>query len=306
MVTDIQGKLRSSNRSHDPRVPQNIPGVPLIRMSYAGANSGSPLSRHVRCSFGERLSLMCSSCIFAGLSQHECLEIASCSLMRTFARSQLLYAQGQPVQSLFLLHSGSVKETQVSRNGNEALLRVSARGDVVNVQADSAVRGNTCSARATESCKALVWEYRRIEWFSEKYPRLRRNITEILVGQLEELKERFREVATEKVTARLALLLARLANHVGTPCKEGIRISLNREELAQMTGTTVFTISRLLSAWSCEGFLETRREAVIVTDRKRLESAIEFKMPERRRTVPNPSNTEAESDAVDSESVTLV
>jgi len=303
MVTDVQEKLPSSKRAHDALVRQNIPGVPLVRISRREQNAGFPLSRHLRCSFGEQLPIMCSSCIFSGLSEHECLEIASFSLMRTFARNQLLYAQGQPVQSLFLLHSGSVKETQVSSTGNEALLRISARGDVVNVQADWAVRGNTCSARAIESCKALVWEYRRIEWLSEKYPQLRRNITEILVGQLEELKERFREVATEKVTARLVLLLTRLVNHVGRPCKEGIRVSLNREELAQMTGTTVFTISRLLSAWSCQGFLQARREAVIVTDPKRLELAIEFKLQERRRTVPDLCTTATESESDDSESV---
>jgi CRP-like cAMP-binding protein len=57
---------------------------------------------------------------------------------------------------------------------------------------------------------------------------------------------------------------------VGKPSKGGVEISLNREELAQMTGTTLFTISRLLSKWGEEGFVLPCREAVVVLDSQRL------------------------------------
>jgi CRP-like cAMP-binding protein len=49
-----------------------------------------------------------------------------------------------------------------------------------------------------------------------------------------------------------------------------VKISLSREDLAQMTGTTLFTISRLLSQWGEEGFVLPLREAVVVLDAERL------------------------------------
>ena len=76
------------------------------------------------------------------------------------------------------------------------------------------------------------------------------NISQILAGRLQELEERFREIATEKVAKRLALALTRLLKQVGKKTPEGIEISLSREELAQLTGTTLFTISRILSKWA--------------------------------------------------------
>ena len=104
-----------------------------------------------------------------------------------------------------------------------------------------------------------------------EYPQIGINITRILSSRLDELQERFREVATEKVAKRLAFALLRLMKQVGKPTSGGVEISLSREELAQMTGTTLFTISRILSQWGDEGFVLPRREAVVVLDSRRLD-----------------------------------
>jgi CRP-like cAMP-binding protein len=104
-----------------------------------------------------------------------------------------------------------------------------------------------------------------------EYPQIRKNISQILSNRLNELEERFREVATEKVAKRVALALLRLLKHVGKQSQGGVEVSLSREELAQMTGTTLFTISRLLSKWGEEGFVLPRREAVLIKDPRRLQ-----------------------------------
>jgi CRP/FNR family transcriptional regulator, nitrogen oxide reductase regulator len=244
--------------------------MPIEQMIEAKRHSASRFSATIAPNLGERLVLMCSSALFAGLADHECLEIAASALARTFARDELLFSQGEPIRNLILLQSGSVKLTQVSPNGNEVLLRINGKGDAVNVRAESASCGHTNSARATERCKALVWDYARIQAYLAKYPRLRINVSRILVTQLQELEERFREVATERVSRRLALLLLRLQAQIGKPTGEGIQISLSREELARMTGATVFTISRVLSEWSEKGLILTRREAIVVSHPERL------------------------------------
>jgi CRP-like cAMP-binding protein len=214
---------------------------------------------------------MCASALFTGLTERDCMEIAACARARTFARDELLFAQGQPVRSVILLQSGSVKHTQLSADGNEVLLWMSGSGDAVNVQPESSTRCHTCTARAMDHCKALVWEYGRLQALLNQYPRIRENISRILAGRLKELEERFREVATEKVATRLALTLLRLMKRIGAHTSEGIQISLSREELAQMTGTTLFTISRILSRWAEKGLITARRESILIGDPKRLE-----------------------------------
>ncbi len=219
----------------------------------------------------ERIVFMCASALFTGLTPKECREIASCAHARTFARDEILFMQGQPVRNLLLIQSGSVKLTQLSANGNEVILWMNGSGDAMGVHADSPSCNHTCSARAMEQCKALVWEYTRLQMLVAEYPRLRKNISQILSSRLQELEERFREVATEKVARRLALALSRLLRQVGKKTTDGVEIALSREELAQLTGTTLFTISRILSKWADAGVVIPRREAVLVPNPERLE-----------------------------------
>jgi CRP-like cAMP-binding protein len=213
---------------------------------------------------------MCGSALFNGVTQRDCMEIAAGARGRAFVKGEVLFSQGQPVRSLVLLQSGTVKHTQLSSDGNEVLLWMSGAGDAVNLQAESASCSHTCSARAIERCSALVWEYGRLQVMLSQYPKIRENIRTILAGRLRELEERFREVATEKVATRLALTLLRLMKAVGKSTKDGIQVSLSREELAQMTGTTLFTISRILSKWAQKGFITPQRESVLIGDPKML------------------------------------
>jgi CRP-like cAMP-binding protein len=169
-----------------------------------------------------------------------------------------------------LIQSGSVKSTQLSPNGNEVILWMNGSGDAVSMPAESAACSHTCSARAIEQCRALTWEYARLQNLLAEYPQIRKNISQILSTQLNELEERFREVATEKVAKRVALTLLRLLKRVGKQSPSGVEVSLSREELAQMTGTTLFTISRILSKWGEQGFVLPRREAVLIRDPQRL------------------------------------
>lgn len=226
----------------------------------------------------ENLMTLPGTAIFAGFSNRELKEILSCARTRTFSRDELLYSQGQPVRSIMVLQSGSVKHTQLSSNGDEVLLRMTGTGEAVNLQSGADACNHSCSVRAMEQCRAWVWEYARLQELLERYPRLRQNIAHVLVSRLHDLEERFREIATEKVARRLALVLLRLSTQIGKDTPDGVQISLSREEMAQMTGTTLFTISRVLSKWAEQGLVSPKREAVVILNAKRLELESEYGM----------------------------
>jgi CRP-like cAMP-binding protein len=100
----------------------------------------------------------------------------------------------------------------------------------------------------------------------------------ILGDDLLELEARFREVATERVGPRVARQLVRLLEQIGRPVINGngeMEVCLSREDLAQMTGTTLFTVSRLLSAWEARGMVKPRREAVGICDVQSLRAITE-------------------------------
>ena len=236
----------------------------------AGYDTSSALS--------ERAVLMASSTLFSGLSAAECLHLASCGRTRRFANDEILFMQGQRVQQLMLIMTGSVKLTQLSSTGNEVILWMTGAKQAIGLSARPSGEEGThsCTARAMEPCTALIWDYARHAALLEQYPRIRGNVNHILSTRLEELEERFREVSTERVAKRLALALLRLMRHVGRPHQSGTRVSLSREEMAQMIGTTLFTTSRILSKWSESGLVLARRDGVVICDARCLEQEAEM------------------------------
>jgi CRP-like cAMP-binding protein len=99
---------------------------------------------------------------------------------------------------------------------------------------------------------------------------LRRNVSCVLLVALNQLEVRFREISTDKIAPRLSAQLVRLSKQVGKTTSGEIEIRLSQADLARLTGTTIFTINRLLSRWEQEGILKTERQAVRVLNVSRL------------------------------------
>jgi CRP-like cAMP-binding protein len=91
---------------------------------------------------------------------------------------------------------------------------------------------------------------------------------EVVAGHYRRLLDRYQELATERVERRVARALLRLARQVGQKEEDGVLIGLplSREDLAEMTGTTLYTVSRILSGWEHQGLVEAGRERVFIRD----------------------------------------
>src|SRR5947209_9431779 len=216
-------------------------------------------------------SLMQASPLFAGVPAEECTALADNAIPRTYLRREMLFTQDQKITEVLLLHQGCVKLTQVSQNGFEVILRLSGSGDVAGDLGLATGGHHRVSAQAlTEPCTAFAWESARFELFIDRFPIVRRNVGRLLSRRLNELEERFREIDTEKVKARVAHELVRVLNHLGRRGSSGIELRLSCEELAKLTATTLFSISRVVSGWEQEGLLVHGREAILVKDLDRL------------------------------------
>jgi CRP-like cAMP-binding protein len=202
--------------------------------------------------------------LFSNVSSSECREIVSAAREQEYSRHQIIYLEGDPIKQVIFLTSGCVKIVQFGPNGTEVILRLNGPGEMVGT-VGLCPQGRHCSmAQALSASKALVWDAVVFESIAQRIPVLRHNTTDILLRRLEDLEERFREVSTEKVSARLSHEIVRLLNQVGRRVNGVVEIRLSREELAQLVGTTLFTVSRLLSEWDQQGIVSARREAVSV------------------------------------------
>lgn len=227
-----------------------------VRPAVSGAVSENEAKR--------REALVKHFSLFSDVSATECRQIVSAAHEKHFARRQTIFLEGDPVRQVVLLTSGSAKIVKFGQSGTEVILGIKGQGEVVEMPGLRPQDRHCSMGQALVASNALVWDAPAFETFLERVRHLRRNITYILCQQLRELEERYREISTERVSVRLSHQLVRLLNQVGRRANGGLEIKLSREELAQLTGTTLFTVSRLLSDWNQRGIVRTRRESVSV------------------------------------------
>jgi CRP-like cAMP-binding protein len=215
--------------------------------------------------------------LFAGIPLSDQARIISASISRKFARRQIIFIAGDPVKEIMLLTEGCVKITQLGETGSEIILRLNVPGEVVGALVVTRMGTHGSTAEALLACKALVWNAPTFEALSERFPILQRNAMRIMARRLLELEGRYLEVSTERVAPRLARELLRLLVQMGRRVDGVFEINLSREELAQLTGTTLFTVSRVLSGWAQQGIVSLRRQAVVVQGPFGLLSVCELK-----------------------------
>jgi CRP-like cAMP-binding protein len=210
--------------------------------------------------------------IFGELLHEQRAEVAAAARERRVARRETLFPEAAPVRFVFIIASGRVKVTQLTASGKEIILRVVGSGQLIDPTGLSAARLHSVTAQAIEACQVFMWEVTAFEDFLTRFPALRCNTTEIFIELVQTLQERFREMATERVPQRLARLLIRLFPETGVA---NAPIDLTSEELAQMVGTTSFTVCRLLCDWAAQGIIEPEPKAIIVEDFQALQGIAE-------------------------------
>jgi CRP/FNR family transcriptional regulator, nitrogen oxide reductase regulator len=240
---------------------ESIQPTTLERAAREVHPAGHNFGQGSRLSLGATLALRSS--LFSSASSAACKEVVSAARERKFESAEAIFCQGDSVRQVLLLISGCVKLLQVGANGNEIILRLIGPGELIGI-AESHTRTHNSTARVQQPCMALAWEISTFEALFERHAFLRRNMLDMLLHHLNDMHERFREISTERVAARLSSQIVRMMHQVGRQVDGGTEISISREELAQLTGTTLFTVSRLLSDWDRQGIVVARREVVSI------------------------------------------
>ena len=202
--------------------------------------------------------------LFHGLPSSDLSEIAAAARELRVPSQRTIFREDDPVRRVYILARGSVKVTQVSECGKEVILRVERSGGLIDDVGEARASVHTTTAHTLATCRIFSWEVEVFRDFLERFPAIHRNAALIMAGRLKALEQRFCDVTTNRVPQRLARILLQLTSSK-TSRAEG-PLGLSREELAQMTGTTSFTVSRLLSEWSERGIVQVDRKAVVVEE----------------------------------------
>jgi len=206
--------------------------------------------------------------LFEGLAPEEVDAVLLPATSRRCPVNTVVFEQGAAADQFFLLLHGRVRATQVTSDGQQIVVRMVNPGDIFGIAV--ALRRPDYPATATAAADSIVLAWSTDLWagFMRHHPMLAVNAMRTVGGRLQEAHTRMRELATEAVERRVAHAVLRLANQAGRRETDGIRIDfpLSKQDIAEMTGTTLHTVSRILTAWEAAGLIEGGRQKLKICD----------------------------------------
>src|SRR6266542_5979319 len=211
--------------------------------------------------------------IFSRLSPADRQTIAAVSTVRNFARGETIFEQDSPSEAFYAITSGRVKIFKLMPNGKDLILEVFGPGDPLGAVAAYMGRPFPASASALEDTTCVVIP--RPAFFSllEQNPSLVRGLMLGLTTRLVELTNRLAELTGGRIEPRFARLFLKLGSQMGHPDRGGtfVPLALSRQELADMTGTTIETCIRIMSRWNKDDVVRTEKDGFVVLDRAELD-----------------------------------
>ncbi|MBJ7534912.1 Crp/Fnr family transcriptional regulator [Rhodomicrobium vannielii ATCC 17100] len=190
------------------------------------------------------------------------------AVSRRAPQGSQVFKQGQPARSFYLLLHGHLKVMQVTSDGQQIIVRVVHPGDLFGFAIALQRSDYPGTAVAAADSVMLAWPSDLWPSFVEHIPSLAVSAMQTVGQRLEEAHTRIREMSTEEVERRVAHTVLRLVDKAGLHEKRGIRINfpISRQDIAEMTGTTLHTVSRIFSAWEAKGLVEGGRQKLLVLD----------------------------------------
>jgi CRP/FNR family transcriptional regulator, nitrogen oxide reductase regulator len=217
-------------------------------------------------------SVVVGLALFRDLSREDIEAILREARSTRFPKNAHVFEQGAEAHSFFLLLHGHVRAVKTTPDGEQMVVRYVSPGEVFGVAKAIGIAHYPATAVAAVDSIALSWPSAAWPRLAARYPGLAAGTLATVGARLQEAHARVVEMSTEEVERRVARTLLRLANQAGRKVERGIEIDfpISRQDIADMTGTTLHTVSRILSAWEQQGFVESGRQRVTLRDAHKL------------------------------------
>lgn len=212
--------------------------------------------------------------MFSSLPDDDLKELGSYLSSASFKKRETIFSEGEPPEWFYFAASGKVKITKLSQDGKEIILEVISPTDIFGGVAVLKNFPYPANAVAMEDTEALRISRRNLMRLVDRFPNLMYLIAMQLGDRMKSSYESLKNIALERVEARIAALLLKLAGKVGAETKEGLLIDmrLTKQDVADMVGTTVETSIRTFSKFKKQGLVADADGKFVIKDKKGLAS----------------------------------
>jgi len=213
---------------------------------------------------GNRAAILKRSLIFSGLNDGDLDALSKLAVSHSFKAGEFVFWEGDVPAHFFVVTSGRVKVLKHSSLGKEFVVAFFGPGDVFGEVAVFEERPYPASAQAISDTAVLGIGRDRFLAFLSGHPEVALRIINMLGGRLRDAQNRLNALAGERAEQRVASTLLMLSSKLGQS------LPFTRQELADMSGTTIETTIRVMSRMKRGEIIRSRRGRTDILDETRL------------------------------------
>ena len=209
---------------------------------------------------------------FLRLERSQIREILDHASPKRFEANSSVFEAGFPADRFYLLLDGMIRVVRSGPDGEHIIVLHIPSGQLFGIAPMLGRDTYPATAVAASECLVLSWPVRLWHDFVARYDGFGSEAHKVMGARMDEVQNTIMAMATQQVEQRVASALMRLINQSGKETEDGILIDfpITRRDISEMTGTTLHTVSRLLSAWEKQGIVQSARRKIVVSDAHRL------------------------------------
>ena len=241
-------------------------------MSGHNFNAKTSFRRTDRHSNGNIRALVCETDILQGLSHDICEAILNEGRIRRASAGAFLFNQGDEANLCYILLSGEIRLMLLTPDGKRVIIDIIGPGMHLGFFVALTGKQYPISAETIEETEFYVWDAAVIRDKILRTPQLTLNVLSSLTNRVICLQNKVQQLATERVEQRIAHSLLLLAQRMGKQQEEGVLINmpLTHRDLAEMAGTNIYNVSRILHKWEDKDIIATGRKRILLRSPERL------------------------------------
>lgn len=205
---------------------------------------------------------------FSSVASQDIRAILDLAFSKRVDEGHAIFDEGTSATHFYLLLDGCVRVVHITPEGEQVTVLHIPAGQLFGFAAALGKKNYPATAIAAAECIVLSWPMQLWDDFNKKYEGFSAETGKTIGKRLGEMNGRIVEMATLHVEQRVARALLRLIEQSGRKTDTGIEIDfpITRQDISEMTGTTLHTVSRLLSAWQRDGIVESGRKRITVRE----------------------------------------
>jgi len=236
-----------------------------------------PLRPHSTMQKDEITTIISASDLLKGLTIEECEVFIDAGQLRLVTSNVHLFHQEDPADICYFVLEGRVRLAQLTPGGKQVVVDIISPHRYMGLFVASANMTYPVSAEVIEDSTIYCWEAETIRELVLRFPRVALNSMGLIAKRFARLQDRAQKLATERVEQRVAHALLDVSQFVGKEIENGamIDLALSHQDLAEMAGTNIYSVSRVLRKWENDDIVSIGRQRILLCNPAHLRLLVE-------------------------------